>query len=458
MKNSCKQFFCDLNNSLLKRTIVTILLAVPVFFIFVLMAKNGGYYVLDWHRTDIMPPIPIYLGDFSLVFSSRLLLGSVTKLFSEQLTMAQLYSICGIAVLVSLIILSVLCGAVLRKGIENRNFVLIFVTVLLIANPLVAQENFPVYGSYDTYWLILFVVMLFLSRFGCFNMAAPVICLVAVLVHYGFLVSFFPAVLAVLLYGWFCGKKKKDRTLAAVSFWISGFACAGLLFYVLFIANNHLSMDMEEFHEYLLSRLKLSGVEEIRLKNIFGERLLPFDFFEGYFFGNFVDQGTGTNISLLAEAMFSILHNVSVKTYVGYLTAALPLLLMFAVLWATCAKRKKGKEKLPFIVFILIQMFMLVGVIISTDLWRWTSAAMISQFGLLYYVGSVKNDETVNEVLSSAVLKKKWLIAIAVVVGGLYICYLWQFGKHLPKIESDREVLLKLGDASAEIIESSKGR
>ena len=279
MKSSCKRFFNDLDHSSLRKTCVTILLAAPVFFVFVSVAKNGGYHVLDWHRTDIIPPIPIYLGDFSLVFSSRLLLGSITKLFSEQLTLMQLNAICGIVVLISLIALSLLCGAVLRKGLINRNIPLVFITILFIFNPLIAQENFPVYGSYDTYWLILVVVMLFLSKYGCIYMVAPVLCFVATLVHYGFIVSFFPAVLAALMYTWFCGQQKKERPLAAASFWGAGFACAGLLFYSLFIANNHLSMDMEEFHEYLLSRLKLSGVEEIRLKNIFGERLLPFDFF-----------------------------------------------------------------------------------------------------------------------------------------------------------------------------------
>lgn len=427
--------------SSLRKTGITIVLAVPVFFAFVFMAQRGGFHVLNWNRIETVSPFPIYLGDFSLVFTSRLLLGSVTKLFSEQLTLPQINAICGISVVISLAVLSLVCGAVLRTGIEKKNGVLVFAAILLMLNPLVAQENLFIYGSYDTYWLILFVVMLFFSKYDCFYLLAPVLCFTATLVHFGFIVSFFPAILTILIYRFF-NEKKKGKSLAAASFCLSGIACAGLLYYSLFIANDHLSMNLEEFHEYILSRLKLTGVEEIRLQRLYGERMFPLDFFEGYFFGSLEDVNARTDFSQLIDMMLRPLRNASRDIYAGYLIATLPYLAIFTVLWAVCAKYKKGKEKIPFVCFILIQFVMAVGVLISTDLWRWTSAAMISQFGVLYFVLLVKKDRTVSDVTGSVFLKKWWVAALAAAGGIIYVVYLWNFGRALPAIPSDMDILL----------------
>ena len=414
---------------------LTIVLSAFVFFVFVFVALRSGFHILDWHRIDQLPAIPVYLGDFSLVFASKLLLGSITKLFSEQLTLMQLTAICGAAVFTSLAALSLLLGAVLREGLERRNLPLVFVVMLLIFNPVISLGDFRIYGSYDTYWLLIFIVLTFLSCHRGFYYITPVLCFLGTLVHFGFMVTYLPAVLAMVLYCHFHETGRTRRRLAAAVFWGTAAVCVSLTFYSLFIANHHLSMNRPEFHEYLLSRLNLTGVEEIRLKARSNGELFPFEFYEGYFYGTLESDTATTGFGLLIEKMLEPLQKAPKGIYAGYLTVSLPVLFLFDLLWAACAKRKKGKDRIPFVFFILIQAVMAVGVCISTDLWRWTRAAMISQVGLLFFSAIVKKDETVNDILSAALLKKWWIAAPAVAAGIVYVVFTMRFAQYLPTID-----------------------
>ena len=60
------------------------------------------------------------------------------------------------------------------------------------------------------------------------------------------------------------------------------------------------------------------------------------------------------------------------------------------------------------------------------------AAAMIAQVALM--IGMfVKKDETLRSVLDAPLFRKKWFIALALLMGAAYIVLLMKFGVHLPK-------------------------
>lgn len=418
-----------------EKILLSVLSAIPVFFLFVLIDARAGYNVFDFHPADLFPPIPIYLADFTLCFSSRLLIGSITRLFSYQLTLPQLYTICGVMNLTALICVSLIGGTLIRKGIEKKSFFSVFVLCLTVLNPVVAQQNYPAIGSYDTYWIMLFSVLILLCKTRCFAIFAPFLCFTGMMVHYGFLFSFLPAIAAVLLYDTIHAEEKGKRLLSGCSLGVTGASSAFVLFYSFFFSGANITMTGEEFHAYLLSRLKLMGVEEIRLRKMFGDNLFPFNFFEVYFFdkGNGAQEVLPTTSGKYLETFYDYLENsFSVGFYLKYAAALLPLIVLFSVFWIACAKREKGIKKLPFIAFAGVQAVFFAACVFSNDLYRWGASMLISQISLLL-VMLVKKDETVEGVLDSPFLRSKKFMICALCAGAALVVYYFIFGAHLPR-------------------------
>lgn len=418
-----------------EKILLSVLAAIPVFFLFVLIDARAGYDVFDFHPTDLFPPIPIYLADFSLCFSSRLLIGSITRLFSYQLTLPQLYTICGVMNMLALICVSLIGGTLIRKGIEKKSFFVLFVLCMTILNPVVAQQNYPAIGSYDTYWIVLFSVLILLCKTRCFAIFSPFLCFTGMMVHYGFMFSFLPAVAALLLYDAVNAEGKGRRLLSGCSLGVTGISSAFVLFYSFFFSKANITMTGEEFHEYLLSRFKLMGVEEIRLKKMFGDNLFPFNFFEVYFFDkeNGLQEILPTTSGKYLETFYNYLKNsVSVEFYLKYAAALLPFIILFSVFWITCAKRNKDIKKLPFIAFAGVQYVFFAACFFSNDLYRWGASMLISQITLLLIM-LVKKDKTVAEILDSPVLRSKKIMICALCAGAALVLYFFIFGAHLPR-------------------------
>lgn len=416
------------------RVSLTVLLAVPVFFLFVYLNSRAGYEVFNYRPYNLFPPIPVYLADYSLCFSSRLLIGSVTKLFSYHITLGQIYDICVTMNIVALAVVSLITGALLRRGIEARSFFVLFLTLLFVMDPVVPQENYPAIGSYDTYWLVLFAVLLVLCRTYGFAVAAPFFCFTGMLVHYGFLFTFLPCIAALLVYDLFNAEKKGKRVLSGVSLGVTGVSSGAILIWSFFFQNKHLKMTGPEFHEYMLSRLVLTFGEKGKLQRLFGANLFPYDFFEIYFFSN----RDGAELKPITPDRFlEIFHNylkemTSAEYYLKYAAMLLPFFFILAVFWLVCAKKAKGAKKLPFICFAGIESVFFAACVFSTDLYRYGAAAMIAQVALMTGM-FVKKDGTFRSLLDAPLFRKKWFIALALLAGAAYIALLLKFGVHLPR-------------------------
>lgn len=409
------------------------LMSAAVFAVFAYTASLARFNVLDFHPNKILPAIQVYIADYSIGFSTRLLIGAITRLFSFTLTMDQLYHICAAAVLISLVMLSVLCGIMLMKCLVKGQIFALFIAALFVLNPVISQDNYHIFGSFDTYWLILFILLTAVYKNGSFPLFALLLSVIGLLIHFGWMFTYLPAVMALLLYGFFMQKDRKKKIFSGVSFLVTGVTSVGLFLYFLIYGSQDLKMDQAGFHEYLLSRLSLDKHSKFQLSALYGEAMLPFEFMEYYFFnsGDGHAGGEMTMSSTLSVLREHAAHGTA-EIYLGYAADFVPLLLLFAVLWFACAKREKGVKKLPYICFAGIQLVVIPAIMMSTDVWRWAAAVMISQFGILCALVFVR-DENLEAVLKAPVWKKWYIVVPLLIAGGFYTAYMFKFGVHLPK-------------------------
>ncbi len=421
----------------IKNVLLDLLIAIPVFFLFVFELRIGGYDLLTLHPEDLLPPIPVYLADYSLTFTTKLLIGSVTGLFFDKITLEQMFEICGIANIIAVGVLALFFAALLRITVEKKQYPALFIAFFFILDPMIPQEYYPSIGGYNTYWTVLFVLLIFLYSSRGYYLLAPVLCVIGMLVHDGFLLSFLPVVMVLLVYDLCHADSVGKKTAGAVSFGLTGASCVSLFVYSSFFQNDHLKMTGDEFYEYMLSRFDLTVVQKWQLEQINGSRVFPFSFFETYFFDKYSNPGNEGSMSL--GTYLSLFHDYLGKTlspdfYLRYLVSFLPFAVLFAVLWGVCAKKSRGIRKLPFIFFACIEAVILPLGIISTDFHRWIPAAIISQAALVYAMIK-KEDETFSEVLSSPILKKKPFIALMIVAACVCITGLALFCIDLPMMD-----------------------
>ncbi len=421
----------------LKKAGLDLLIAIPIFVFFVFAVKIGGYDLLTLRPRLLIPPIPVYLADYSLTFTTKLLIGSVTRLFAEKITLEQMYAVCSVANIAAVGALSLFGAAILRSAIELKQYAAVILCSFFALNAMLPLEYYPSFGSYNTYWTILFVFLIFLCGGKAFYLLAPIICVVGMLVHDGFFFAFLPAVMAIIVYDHCSAQNGKQKKLSAASFLVTGAASGALLIYSSFFQNKYLNMTAEEFHAYMISRFDISFGEQKILERNFGPSLFPFSFFETYFFDQFSDAASKapmTPFGYIAAARAYLSGRVSSGFYLRYLAVFLPFVLMFAVLWGLCAKKSSGIKKVPFILFALIPFSILPLVVVSTDFHRWIPAVMISQFSLVFAMLK-KKDAAFSEVMSSPLLKKKIFAVLMIAAAGICIAALTLYCRDLPMID-----------------------
>ena len=150
-------------------------------------------------------------------------------------------------------------------------------------------------------------------------------------------------------------------------------------------------MTSDEFYQYMLSRFSLSSAEREAYTFLMGAPLYR-DYFDYYIFGEYKDYNYFENIGDFFEFLKNWTANgFSPTMFRKDMVLFLPVLLLAAVIWARCAKREKGIRKLPYICFIGQALVLVPELIISTDIWRWVSAALLTQFFVFAVVYLDKN-------------------------------------------------------------------
>ncbi len=357
--------------------------AAPLFILAVMAAYAGiarlcGFSLFRLVATP--PTYQFYVCDYSVGYCSRLFVGAVISLFTDKVSIDLMNRIINVSVVLSLVGQAVIAGLLLRTGLKNRSLPAAAIGLLMMTNPLAVVENMSAPGLLDVYLLLLFLVWLAFLKTPLAAVVTPVFCLVGMAIHYEFLFSFLPPMLCLLLYDAFNAKKKRVRIGRWLAFTGGSTVSAASFFYFVFLAKDHLRLTSEAFYRHMLSRFSLSASERDFLTFVMGGPLYR-DYFDYYIFGEYKGYDYFNNIN----DFFVFLKNwTSGRFNAGMLRKDLilflPVLLVTAVIWIRCAKREKGIRRLPYVCFIGQSLVLIPELIISTDIWRWVSAALLAQF------------------------------------------------------------------------------
>ena len=402
------------------------------FFCLWLTAYVGGYNLFHLTAKMQFTFYQFYLCDFFAGFCSRVIVGAVTELFLDTVSIAQMTAIAKGAVIVSLILYALIIGAVLRKGFRERAFVPVLMAAVMLFEPIIVQINFPFLGTLDVYILILFLCILWSYGTPVFYMVAPVCSALGLLVHYHYLLTFFPAVIALYIYEICMEQKKGRRIVSAVSFGVTAVSTGFLFLYLVLYAKNHLKCTADEFYEHMMSRFDVSPAVRGSLEKLMnGDAILReyFDFYIfGYYKGSYYYDSGGSFLEFLRQERQA---RTAVSLYGKYFAYTLPVFAAFLVLWVVCVFRQKGSRRLPYIVFAGVMLSLFPTLFLSTDVPRWVSAALTCQFAVLF-AAYRRGDMTIQTLLGGPG-GKTFVLKLACLLGaGVYVAIMMYIGRALP--------------------------
>ncbi len=398
-----------------------------------LTALIGGYNAFGFDTDMQFTFYQLSLCDFSAGFVSRVIVGAVISLFCDTVTIKQMNVIACAAVLVSLLLFAVIIGAVLRKGLRERSFLPVLLAVVLMLDPIVVQSNYKFLGTLDVYTLIIFIITLCTYGTPVFYIAAPVLSVLGMTVHYHYLFSFFPAVAALFVYDMFLSEKKSRRIRSTAGLFVTAAAGCGSFYWFVFMAKDHLKCTADEFCDRMVSRFDVPLWTRRGLEQIFDGCPIFRIYFDYYIFG--YHKGVyhyDSKTDFVDYLRIDRLNRTNVALYYKYFPLVLPLLIAFIVLWMVCASRQRGSRKLPYIAFACIQLALFPELFISTDILRWMSAVLTCQFALLFAI-YLRGDKTVRELLpprkDGGALRGK---CVCILCAAVYITVMLIAGRDLP--------------------------
>lgn len=338
-----------------------------------------------------LPTMQFYVCDFSVGLCSRLLVGAVIGLFKEKVSVQLMSLIINTATIGCLILQSVFAAAVLRKAMRGKCLSAFLLGLAFILNPLVTVEYMSAPGLLDVYLLALFLIWLCVYKTPLVGIVTPIFCLIGMAIHYEFLFAYLPPMLTILLYRAFCSEKKSTRICNGITFTVSSGVSATSFFYFVLFAKDHLKMTSDEFYAHMLGRFDITVAQREGYTAVMGAPLFR-DYFDYYIFGEYKGQDYFENIG----DFFAFLKNWTKNGFnAGMLrkdmALFLPIFLFCVFLWCLCIRQEKGAKKIPYICFIGQALVLVPELIISTDIWRWVAAALISQFAVFFAVYLEKN-------------------------------------------------------------------
>ena len=398
-----------------------------------LTALIGGYNAFGFDTQMQFTFYQFFLCDFSAGFVSRVIVGAVTSLFLDTVSIKQMTVIASAAVLMSLLLFAGIIGAVLRKGLKERAFVPVLFALVMMFEPVIVQSNYMFLGTLDIYSLIIFLLTLITYGTPLFYIAAPVLSLLGMTVHYHYMFSFFPVVIALFVYDTFLAEKKSRRVGSAAGLCVTAASGGSLFLYFVFFAKDHLKCSADEFYELMVSRFDVTPYVRKSLEKVMDGNVVFRDYFDYYIFGYnkgafYYDSGADF-IDFLRRDRIA---RAPGSLYTKYFALALPVLLAFAALWIVCAAKQKGSRKLPYIAFACILLALFPELFISSDVPRWFSATLTCQFTLLFAV-YLRGDRTVREILSpredTRAFRKK---CVCMLCAAVYIIAVLIVGRKMP--------------------------
>jgi hypothetical protein len=393
----------------LPRYLKLLLFAFPLFILIF------GYVLLFYHFDKLLPNdyikklvVTFYLVDYNIGICSRFILGALSSALKLKITFTLIGNLSRIVFIILLVFISVLAGKVLYATMVEKNAYCAFVVLAFIFCPYAILCYVHWIGFFDIYMYILTIIAFLVLDKKYFRWLVPLLCVLGVFTHYIFFLTFFPIILALQFNNLSeCGKSKRSNivlfTVTAVSGLFSSVYC-------IFFANRTLHMNESQFYEYIGSKINFNVVDNV-VREYWGT----------YLFNNYHGSNFNGSIGLIKVLFDHKIIDEGTILPPTFFTAAC-FLLIFSFFWVMCILKASSKfKKFVYAIFALVPLCDILVMVISVDMDRWISTAIITEFFLLFYC-LIKKDTTVMEIFSRRylVFKVAFIIIFAL---DAYFCY-----------------------------------
>lgn len=354
-----------------------------------------------------------YLADYSMGKASRLLVGSVFNLFTDNTTMENINTFALVVLFLTLLMVAVIVGRVVRNTEAELRPQLYLMILFFVSGSFTFAFFSKVLGLLDIYMFIAAVLAVVCSFRKVTRWLVPVICAIGVLIHNIFIVSYFPFVILTLFY--FLIKENK-KIMNSILLLASVAVTVGLTVYFTAYSADNMAVTFEEFCEII--RQKSS--EEISDAGLYGIGFHLFniagDNFGGYTAGASVDMSFFDLVKNIMAYMFA---EISLKKAASVIVISLLIFAVFWIIWIKCMKNTDSKgKKLIYLAFTLSSLMVFCGFVVTTDYIRWVQAFLLSQFGFAFMMFCVKDEPfaATMQQLRGYFKNKKFLLALIYMV------------------------------------------
>lgn len=357
-----------------------------------------------------------YLSDYSMGINSRLLVGSIVSLFNDSPSIEWISGFSIVVLVLTLLAVSILTGKVVRNTQDELKPQLYVLIAFMITGSFTFSFFSKFLGLLDIHTFIIALIAVVCAYSKKTRWLVPLLCVLGVLAHNIFAISYFPMVFLVLFYFLV---KENNKAYSAAMLVISFVITAVLTVYFTVYAGDHMNITFDEFREIINEKSTVEISDTFyygigfHLFNVVGADVNGFA------------AGTPIEVSLL-ETLKGVIGNVINLTSVQSISTAMIVYVLFLTafwtIWIKCLRNAETKaSKFVYICFMLVPLAELVAFVVTPDFVRWIQAAVLTQFCFILTMFITKDrafEETMQQ-LREYFSNKKLVLAI------IYLIYLF---------------------------------
>lgn len=196
----------------------------------------------------------LYTVDYGMGFCTRILPGAVFNFLFRELSYKNVTAFCTAIVLLMFVGVAVLLEKFIRSVDSEYRLLSLFFALLILTGPASFSVFVIALGYFDLYWVgisVAFIVLL--SHKKLYFLFVPLF-LISVLVHYGAIVCYIPFMAIMILLKTAYAENKKEKTYLLVVFTVSVVLSLGLTLYFFLFGRANLTYSLHDFNRIIVDR------------------------------------------------------------------------------------------------------------------------------------------------------------------------------------------------------------
>ena len=196
----------------------------------------------------------LYTVDYGMGFCTRILPGAVFNFLFRELSYKNVTAFCTAIVLLMFVGVAVLLEKFIRSVDSEYRLLSLFFALLILTGPASFSVFVIALGYFDLYWVgisVAFIVLL--SHKKLYFLFVPLF-LISVLVHYGAIVCYIPFMAIMILLKTAYAENKKEKTYLLVVFTVSVVLSLCLTLYFFLFGRANLTYSLHDFNRIIVDR------------------------------------------------------------------------------------------------------------------------------------------------------------------------------------------------------------